>query len=109
MHAIYQLQDVESHYSDNGCNLRIDSGSLLTNAPLCNNNNPMSQKAFLNIIPKKRRSIRRKKSHINPKVVLWECKCCGQADIENTKTNCTRYKTYSNIREWYSDIANHQR
>ncbi len=46
MHCINQLQDVESHYSDNGCNLRIHSGSLILTNTLLYNNNPMSQKAF---------------------------------------------------------------
>eukprot|EP01084_Bolivina_argentea_P300431 518037_1 len=53
MRCINQLQDVHC----NGFNNQIDCSSLSTNTPLYNNN-PMSQKAFLNIIPKKRRSRR---------------------------------------------------
>eukprot|EP01084_Bolivina_argentea_P050706 93261_1 len=100
MHCINQLQDVESDCSGNGFNFQIGCNSLLTNTPLYNSN-PMSQKAFLNIVPKKRRSTRLQlkyqkqnshelKNEINKNIVVWKYKSCGQLDIKDTKTNCTR-------------------
>ncbi len=65
MHYINQLQDVDSHCLGNGSKYQIDCGSLSTNTPLYNSKNSISQKAFLNSIPKKRRSPRLQSKALN--------------------------------------------
>eukprot|EP01084_Bolivina_argentea_P115202 204910_1 len=93
--------------TNNNLNLQMASGSFLRNK-LYNSNSAISQQQYLNILlskpsptktsPKKlRRSkrVRNKEKATNIQINMddtedvWICKCCGQLDINQTKSNCT--------------------
>eukprot|EP01084_Bolivina_argentea_P034742 64341_1 len=93
--------------TNNHLNLQMTAGSFLRNK-LYNSNTVISQEQCLNILssqrcptkptPKLRRSTRlqNKQKPINIQINMnenkdvWMCKCCGELDINQTKTNCTR-------------------